>query len=222
MAVLERGLLEKSICAYGVSGCGVDVDLAEELAWALGDAEEQDDERRENGHVDAILNVGEDGDKDTGKEDDDLERGALPEFEDFLWRGDQIADGMDDHGREGRVGDEEEDRGQGVESQQDDDGCEDTGERCPHASLGLDGCAGEAAGGRVSAEEGTEEVGEAESDQFLGWVDDVVVDATEGLGDGNVFDNQDQDCHGDLWGNGGKHLGGNVRGTGVLESCSSE
>lgn len=51
----------------------VDLDAAKEVALCLRRPEEQDNSARRDRHVNAVLNAREDGDQDTGKEDDYLE-----------------------------------------------------------------------------------------------------------------------------------------------------
>ncbi|TKW52537.1 hypothetical protein CTA1_13432 [Colletotrichum tanaceti] len=212
-------VVEGDALAGRVLGSAVDADAAEEVALGLGEAHEEEGERGAHGQVDAVLDVGEDGEQDAGEEDEDLEGRHLPELVDDLGGRDEVADGVDDEAGEGGHGDVEEDGGQGVEGQQDDDGGEDAGEGGADAGLGLDGGAGEGSGGRVGAEEGAEEVGEADGDQLLGGVDDVVVDAAEGLGDGDVLDDEDDDGDGQVRGEGGEQLGVDVGGAGVLEAA---
>ena len=190
LRILEQRLGEAGVFATTdmLTGRGVDLGLTEELAGRLGDAPQQNGAGGGDGHVDAVFDRSENGDEDAREEDDDLEWGGEPELVDFPGRRDQVADGVDDHGREGAVGDVEKDGGESIEGEQDEYGGEDTRERGADPGFGLDGGSGEGAGSRVAAEERTEEVGEANGDKFLGRVDDVVVDATERLGDGNVLD----------------------------------
>lgn len=219
------GLLLKVIRVRGgvatdtVPRNGLGVHSAEEPAGALGDAEEKQGSRSGDCHVDAVLDRGEDGDEDTGKEDDKLERRGLPVLVHFPRRRDKITDGVDNDGRKTGGRDEEEDGRQGIESEKNDDSGKDTSEGRPDASLGLDGSAGEGAGGRVAAEERTEDVGETNGDEFLGRVDDVVVDTTERLGDGNVLNQEDQDGGRDVRAKGRQDLGVEARSTNVLETC---
>jgi hypothetical protein len=125
---------------------------------------------------------------------------------------------VDDEGREAGRRDVEENGRQGVQGQEHDDGGEDTGEGSADTSLGLDGRAREGASGRVAAEEGTKDVGKANGDELLGGVDDVVVDAAERLGDGDVFDQENQDGGRDVTGDGREDLGVDTRSANMLEA----
>ncbi|RCI08695.1 hypothetical protein L249_4625 [Ophiocordyceps polyrhachis-furcata BCC 54312] len=134
-----------------------------------------------DGDVDAHLDGGKDGGQHAGGEDDGLERRHAPELHDDGGRRDDVTDGVDDDGRQRGAGDVEEDAGEGVEGQQDDHGGDDAGKGGPHPGLGLDGGARKGAGGGIGAEEGAQHVADADGDQFLRRVDDVVVDAAKGL-----------------------------------------
>lgn len=90
---------------------------------------------------------------------------------------------MNDDCREGAVRDVVEDGREEVDCEEDHDSSDDTGEWSADTGLGLDGCAGERSSGWVPTEEGSDDVGDADRDHFLGRVDGVVVDAAERLGD---------------------------------------
>ena len=188
-----------------------DFHLAQEAAGALGLPEHERREGRRHGEVDAVLDVGEDGQQHAGEEDDHLERGHAPEVVHLPRRREEVADGVDDDGRQARRGDEEEDRGEGVQGQQHDDRREDAGEGRPYARLGLDGCAGEGSGRGVSAEKRAEDVGEADGDELLRWVDDVVVYPAKRLGDGDVLDDQHDDGDGDIRRDGSQYVHVHIR-----------
>jgi hypothetical protein len=111
---------------------------------------------------------------------------------DDLGRSDDISDSVDDDTSKTSVGDVEENGSQGVKSKQDNDSSNDTGEGSADTSLGLDGSSREGSGGGVGTQERTEKVANTDGDELLRRVDDIVVDTAEGLGDGNVL-NQDND-----------------------------
>jgi hypothetical protein len=99
---------------------------------------------------------------------------------------------MDDDTSKTCVGNVEEDSSKGIESKQDDNSSDDTSEGSSDTSLGLDGSSGERSSGGVGSKEGTEKVANTNGDEFLGGVDNIVVDTAERLGDGNML-NQDND-----------------------------
>lgn len=171
---------------------GADANNTEEAALGLEQTEDDNSKRNADGGVDTVLNGAEDGDENTSEEDDHLNRSNAPELVDDLGGSDDISDSVDDDGREGSVGDVEEDSSQGIEGKEHNDGGDDTSEGSADTSLGLDSSSREGASGRVSTEEGSEQVGDTNSDKLLRGVDDVVVDTAEGLGDGDVL-NQDND-----------------------------
>lgn len=105
---------------------------------------------------------------------------------------------MDDDTSKACVRDVEEDSSKGVESKQDDNCSDDTSEGSSDTSLGLDGSSGERSSGGVSSEEGTEKVADTNRDEFLRGVDNIVVDTAERLGDGDVFDQYNDDSSGKL------------------------
>ena len=61
--------------------------------------------------------------------------------------------------------------------------------------------------------------GETDGDKLLGRVDDIIVHTTERLGDGNVFDEQDQDGGGNVACDCAEHLSVDTRSAGMLEAC---
>lgn len=193
LAGAVRAMLEGTILLELVLGDTIDADASEDRALSLGQAEEEEGGGGGDGEVDAVLDVGEEGEEDTGKENKHLERRYFPELVDNVGRGNEINDSVDNEAGQGGHGNVEEDLGQGVESQEDDDGSEDTGERSANTSLRLDGGTGKGSSCGVSTEEGTQEISEAHSDQFLRGIDNVVVDSAKRLGDGDVLDNQDND-----------------------------
>jgi hypothetical protein len=108
----------------------VDLNLSEETTTSLDNTEEEKSDRHTNSSVDTVLNRGEDGDEDTGEEDENLDRRNLPELVNSVGGSDKIADGMDNDGREDGVGNVEEYCWQGVNGQQNDDSGNDTSKRC--------------------------------------------------------------------------------------------
>lgn len=80
---------------FGV-GEVVDADAAEDEAFGAGVAEEQDGGGGGDGGVDAVFDVGEDGDEDAGEENDDFQRGDLVETVDDIGRRDEITHGVND------------------------------------------------------------------------------------------------------------------------------
>lgn len=171
---------------------GSDTDNTEEATTGLEETEDDDSSGHGDGGVDTVLNGAEDGDEYTSEKDDDLNGGDAPELVDNLGRSDDISDSVDDDTGKTCVRDVEEDSSKGVESKQDDNSSNDTSEGSSDTSLGLDGSSGERSSSGVSSKEGTEKVADTNGDEFLRGVDNVVVDTTERLGDGDVL-NQDND-----------------------------
>lgn len=128
---------------------------------------------------------------------------------------------MDDDSGETGIRDIPEDLGEGVEREQDNDGGNDTSKGGAHTGLGLDGSTGEGSGGRVGAEEGPEQVGDTDGDELLRGIDDIVVDATKGLGDGDVLDEHDDDGGRQLRDKGLDNLLVDSGDGGVSETCES-
>ena len=79
-----------------VSNDGMDFYPANEAAFGFDDAEEQDSDRNTNCCIDTILDAGKNSHNDTGKEDDDFQRGDAPELINGVWRRDQVSDCVDD------------------------------------------------------------------------------------------------------------------------------
>lgn len=214
--------LSLSVRAGGLSAVGLpnsaDASAAQEPSLAEEQAPNEDNKRSADGDIDTILNVGEDSDEDTSKEDDDLMGSNTPELEDGLGRGDDITDGVDNDGGESRVGNVEEEGCQGIECEQDDNGSDDTSKRGADTSLGLDGSTGERSSGRVGAQERSQDVGNSNGDELLRRVDNVVVNATERLGDGNVLDKHDDDGSRKLVDEGANDVGVDLGGTCMLEA----
>lgn len=154
---------------------------SEEAAAAEEQAEDDDGKGHADGGVDAVLDGRENSHQHTGQEDDDLDGRHAPELEDDSQRRDDVAHGVDNHGSECGVGDVEEDRREGIQSQQHDNGRDDSRKGRADAGLGLDGGSREGSGRGICAQKGAQQVGDANGDEFLRRVDDVVVDAAKRL-----------------------------------------
>lgn len=195
---LNKGLLVAALVCRFRRLDGAHTGNSEEAAAA----EEETKDDHGKGHadcgVDAIFNGRKDRHQDTGQEDDDLDGRHAPELEDDSQRRDDVAHGVDNHGGECGVGDVVEESGEGIQSQEHDNGRDDAGKRRADAGLGLDGGTGEGSGRGICAQEGAQQVGDADGHEFLRRVDDVVVDAAKRLGDGNVLNQHDDDGGGQL------------------------
>lgn len=95
---------------------------------------------------------------------------------------------MDDEGGEARERDVVEHRGQGIQSQHQDEAVEDAGQGGAYARLGQDGGAAKGARGRVGAHKAARQVREGDGDELLRRHHRVVVDAPKRLADGDVLD----------------------------------
>lgn len=200
--IVDRDLLGNGVrarCAVVEVGLhGADTDNTEEAALGLEKSEDDNGKGDADGGVDSVLDAGEDGNEDTSEEDGHLKGRDAPELVNDLGRGDDISDSVDDDSGESCVGNVEEDSSQSVESQQHNNSSNDTSEGSADTSLCLDGSSGEGSSGGVGTEEGTEQVGDTNGDELLRRVDDVVVDTAEGLGDGDVLNQDDDDGGGKL------------------------
>lgn len=154
---------------------------SEEAAAAEEKPEDDHGKGHADGGVDAVLDGGKDSHQDTGQEDDDLDGRHAPELEDDTERRDDVAHGVDNHGSECGVGDVKEDGCEGIQSQEHNNGGNNTSKGRADAGLGLDGGTGEGSGCGICAQEGAQQVGDANGYEFLGRVDDVVVDAAKRL-----------------------------------------
>lgn len=181
-------------------GCSnsLDASHAKEAAAAEEQAEDDDGKGYTDGGVDAVFDRGEDSHQNTSQENDHFEGRHAPELEDDGERRNDIADGVDDDGRKSCVGNVKEESSQSIQGQKNNNGSDDTGKGRAYTGLGLDGGTREGSSGGIGAEEGTEQVSDANGDEFLGRVDDVVVDSAKGLGDGNVLDQHDDDGGGEF------------------------
>ncbi|TLS26770.1 hypothetical protein PpBr36_05415 [Pyricularia pennisetigena] len=104
-------------------------DGAQEAAARLEDAAEEDRRRDGDGGVDAVLDVGEDGDDDTDEEYHDFDRRDAPELVQGVRGRDQIAHGVDDDRGERCTWDVVKDGRQDVDGQEHHDGSDDTRKR---------------------------------------------------------------------------------------------
>ena len=77
----------------------------------------------------------------------------LPKLVDNIGCRDKVTDGVNNQTSKTAHWNVEKDGGKSVESQQDNDGSEDTSEWSPHTSLRLDSCTGERPSGRVGTKE---------------------------------------------------------------------
>lgn len=93
-----------------------------------------------------------------------------------------------------------------------------TGGRRSDSRLGLEGRTREGSSGRVGREERTDRVGDSDGDELLVGVDLVPVEPTERLGDGNVFEQEDDSRDGNLARHGADELAADVGRADVLEA----
>jgi hypothetical protein len=61
--------------------------------------------------------------------------------------------------------------------------------------------------------------GLTDSDEFLGRVNCVVIDAAKGLGNGDMLEDEDDDSNGDIWCDDREKLGVHHRSTSMLKAC---
>lgn len=141
LTLIDRARACSAVADVGLHGS--DTDNTKEAATSLEETEDDDSGGHSDCGVDTVLDRAEDSNKNTGEEDDDLDGRDAPELVNDLRRSDDVSDGVDDHTSKTRVGNVEEDGGKGVESEQDNNGSDDTGEGSTDTSLGLDGSSGE-------------------------------------------------------------------------------
>lgn len=84
----------------------------------------------------------------------------------------------DDRGK-GSIGDVEENGWQSINGEKDNERGNDTSEWGPNTSFGFDSSARKTSSGRVSTQKWTKEVADTNGDQFLRWIDGIIVDTTE-------------------------------------------
>lgn len=114
------------------------LDLAQEGSARAGDAQKEEDEGSDDDSVYTDLDSGEDDYKDAGPPDDEFQRSDSPICINLRRRSDKIGDGVDDDCGKASGGDPEESIRQAVESNDDANGGEDTGERGPDTRLGFE------------------------------------------------------------------------------------
>lgn len=141
LTLINRARACSAVADVGLHGS--DADNTKEAATGLEETEDDDSGGHGDCGVDTVLDRAEDGNKNTGEEDDDLNGRDAPELVNDLGGSDDISDSVDDNTSKTRVGDVEEDSGKGVESEQDNNGSDDTSEGSTDTSLGLDGSSGE-------------------------------------------------------------------------------
>lgn len=181
---------------------------SKERSSGLGDADEKQDDGSQDRSVNAELDRVEDRNEDACKPDEEFQRRDEPEGVHLGWRRDEIGDGVNDDGGKTGEGDIEESVGETVQGDDDDDSGDPTSCRGSHTALGLEGRAREGTGSGQCGEEGSDRVRHSDgceelsvlmlkkkrtsrrTNQFLVGVDLVTVDATEGLGDGNMLQKQ--------------------------------
>lgn len=177
---------------------GVNRDTSKESAVVNEKADHVDGKRDANGAVDSVLDGREDGHKHTDEPDQNLDGRYAPKLVQCLRRCDQVTNSMNDDGRQRRTRNVEEDSRKGVDGEENDDGGDNTSQGRSDTGLGLDGSSAERSGRRVATQEGSKEVRDTDGDHLLRWVDDVVVDSAKGLGNGNVFDQENDDGSGQI------------------------
>lgn len=179
---------EDITCGAGISW--VHLNSSKERSSGLGDADEKQDDGSQDRSVNAELDRVEDRNEDACKPDEEFQRRDEPEGVHLGWRRDEIGDGVNDDGGKTGEGDIEESVGETVQGDDDDDSGDPTSCRGSHTALGLEGRAREGTGSGQCGEEGSDRVRHSDGNQFLVGVDLVTVDATEGLGDGNMLQKQ--------------------------------
>ena len=142
----------------------------------------------------------------------------MPVLVDLTRRGNEIADGMNDNSAKPTRRNVEKDRCQRIERQENNDGSKDSGKWSPDSGLGLDSSPRERPRGWVPAEKGPKDIGEADSNELLRRVDNVVVDTSKRLGDGDVLDQKNQDGGGDFGAKGPQNLLVKARSADMLEA----
>ncbi|KAI3489073.1 hypothetical protein L1887_46831 [Cichorium endivia] len=179
----------------GRGGTVVNTHDAEPSTAGAGNADEQQRKRSSHRHVHTRLGAREDGGNHCTHKDDQLERVDQPELVRHRERHHQVRYGVDDDGRQNRVGDPVECAAERVDGDEHQDTGEPTGKRGAHARLGLDGRSRKRTRSRISAEARTDEVGDADGNELLVGVDLVVVEAAERLCDGDVLEQQHHHRH---------------------------
>ena len=155
--------------------------------------EQQDGGTDADGAVNAVFDGRKDGDKDADQEDKDFQRVNSPELVECIGGRGKVENGVDDDGRKCCIRDVVKHSGKRINGQKDHNGGNHAGKRSSHSGFGLDSCTRERTGGRISSQKGAEQVGDADCHEFLRWVDGIIVNTTEGLGNCDVFNQQNND-----------------------------
>ena len=113
-------------------------DLAQECAARAGDTQKEENEGSDDDGVYTDFNGGEDDYEDTGPPDYEFQRGNSPICVNLGWGSHEISDGVNDDCGKGGGGDPEESVCQAVESDNDTDASEDTGEWGSDTRLGFE------------------------------------------------------------------------------------
>ena len=132
-----------------ISNDRMDFHFAKEATFGFDDAEQQNSDGETNCRVDTVLDARKDSHKDAGKKDDDFKWRDAPELVQSVRGRDQVSDCVDDDSRQTRVGNVEEDGGQGVDGEEDHNSGKNTGKRSSYPSFRLDGGPGERSSGRI-------------------------------------------------------------------------
>ena len=161
----------------------------------LGEEESPENDSEGNSHssVNTVLNGAENDNENTSDEDDKIQRSHTVKLDGGSQRGDDIHHSVDNDGSKRGVWNVVEQLGERIEGEQDNNGSDNTGEWGTNTSLGLDSSSGERSSSRISTEERTKQVGNADGNKLLGRVNDIVVDSAERLGNGNMLDKHNND-----------------------------
>lgn len=195
---------------------------SKELTTCLSHPEQQNGRRNTNSAVNAILNGGENRHDHTNKEDNGIQGGDSPELVNRVGRGDQITNTVNDNTGKGRFRDVKENSCECVDGDEDEDCCNATSERSSHTSFGLDGGSRKRSGSGIATQERTQQVGDTNGNHFLRGIDSVVVDTTEGLGNGNVLDQENDNSSRKLAGESFDYCGIDPRDSSILESYTGQ
>ncbi|KAL9116340.1 MAG: hypothetical protein Q9187_007137 [Circinaria calcarea] len=125
---------------------------------------------------------------------------------------------MNNDGGERRARDIEEKRGKRIYGKENYDSSDKAGKWCPHARFRLDGRPRERPGRGICSKKWSEKVSNPDCYHFLRGIDRVIVNSTKRLGDGNVLDQENNDDHRELTGEGLDDVGSYERYTSMLEA----
>lgn len=157
------------------------LNLAHEVSGREGDLEKQPDERCSDSKIDTSLDGDKDCEDNCNEEDDCIDGGNFPEVEELSRMCHQVKHSVNDDGRKNGIGDPVEDSVEGVQSNEHNNTSVNTGKRCSHTTLCLKGRSREGTGGGVGVEEGSNQVGNTNSNELLVGRNLVVVDTAKGL-----------------------------------------